>query len=130
MFMAQLKDVVKKRRKELRRTQREVAKDAGISSGYLGMIESGKVGIPSPGVMANLARVLDMPEEALLQAVGYLEGQDFTDDELQLVEGFLERILALPTESEQFAAYHALPARVRKLIRSLGALVLRAGDGG
>lgn len=131
MFMATLKDVVRDRRKSIKRTQRQIAQEAGISAGYLGMIESGKVGIPSPGVMAGLARALGIPEEELLQSVGYLEGQaeqssEERDVELAVVEEVLERIIALPSEAEQLSAFQALPPRTRRLIRSLGALVLRA----
>lgn len=132
MYMATLKDLVAARRRALKLTQRMVAGSAGISAGYLGMIESGKVGIPSPGVMAALAKALRLPEEELLQSVGYLESMAVDADdpqslELMVVEDVLERIIAMPTEADQLAAFQELPLRVRQQIRALGALVLR-GD--
>lgn len=108
MFMATLGDVIAKRRRAIKRTQRAVAKDAGISAGYLGMIESGKVGIPSPGVMANLARVLGIGEDSLLQSVGYLqtEGGEQTSAESDLL-----RIAGMPTKEDRLAALVRLPRR-------------------
>jgi transcriptional regulator with XRE-family HTH domain len=122
MFMTTLGDVIAKRRHEVKRTQRDVAKEAGISAGYLGMIESGKVGIPSPGVMANLARVLGIPEDSLLQSVGYLQSEVDSDDYATVAQSHLMKIASLPTKEDRLSALVMLPRK------DLQALVLLMQD--
>lgn len=109
MFMASLADVVAERRRAMKRTQRQVAKEVGISAGYLGMIEAGKVGIPSPDVMASLARVLGMPENELLQSVGYMRVDAVGGVDVGPPESTLLRLAALPTKQARLVALADLP---------------------
>lgn len=69
---ASLAELVARRRAELGLTMRGLAARVGVSSAYIAHIEHGRVDAPSPPVLAGLARELQISEELLLQAIGYL----------------------------------------------------------
>ncbi len=75
---SEIGNIVRQRREELRLTVRELAERVGISAGYLTQIETGKVGIPSPDVMARLAKALHVAEIELVRAVGFLREEHET----------------------------------------------------
>jgi transcriptional regulator with XRE-family HTH domain len=52
--------------------QTDVAKAAGITQGYISMLEHGKRRLPSRDVVVSLARALLASEEDLLRVAGYL----------------------------------------------------------
>jgi transcriptional regulator with XRE-family HTH domain len=73
----ELGSAVETKRRDLRRSAREVADAAGISAVYLRVIETGlnpktgRASRPSPEVVVRLARALGMPPDALLALAGY-----------------------------------------------------------
>ncbi len=69
----QLATLVAQRRAEFGLTMRDLAAKVGVSSAYIAHLEHGRIDTPSPPVLAGLARELQVSEEALLHAIGYLQ---------------------------------------------------------
>lgn len=72
---------IKKIRKEKKLTLQEMELLSGVSNAYLSQIETGKRSIPSPEIMAKLFRPLGVTYEELMDAGGYLEPMEYTDNE-------------------------------------------------
>lgn len=62
---------IKKRRVALKKTGRQLARESGVSSGYLSQIEAGRY-IPKPEVLKKLAKPLHIDYDQLLLAAGVL----------------------------------------------------------
>lgn len=75
VVVATLGEIVKERREALKLTTRQLGDEVGASGAYISQIENGKVKLPGPAILAGLARVLRIGEDALLQTVGYLQDQ-------------------------------------------------------
>lgn len=87
------------KRKQLRMTQAEVEKQAGLSPKYLSNIEHGR-SIPSIDVLMQIADVLHMtPNELLLGAVSAENG----DTEMEQETVLLENIRKLPSNKQAMA---------------------------
>lgn len=130
-----LGEIVKAGRKALGLNQRQFGTLVGVSHTYIYQIEAGKTNIPSPGVIAALAKALGAPEVQLLQSVGYFssagpDGIPESVDDILVLEKVLERIMELPTPAAQRAAFRALPSRTQQLLRSVGAIVLLGDSDG
>lgn len=69
----ELAELVARRRAEFGYTMRDLASRVGVSSAYIAHLEHGRIDTPSPPVLAGLARALQVSEEALLHAIGYLQ---------------------------------------------------------
>src|SRR5919202_115727 len=86
-------------RRRRRRSQMDLALDAGISTRHLSFVETGR-SRPSAGLVLRLAEQLDVPlreRNALLLAAGYAPvygERDFDDPELEPVRRAIERVLA------------------------------------
>lgn len=61
-----IKEVLKTRRKEKGWTQKYLAKQAGVSQQYIGLIEKGKIS-PNLSIIEKLAEVLDCELRLLLK---------------------------------------------------------------
>ena len=70
--MSELGRRVRQLRTSLHLTQEEVAKQVGVVTSYIAMIESGRTKNPSPEVLRALAKALEAPPEDLVIAAGYL----------------------------------------------------------
>jgi HTH-type transcriptional regulator, competence development regulator len=55
---------------------RQLEELTGISNAYLSQLETGKAEKPAPAVLYKLAKVFNVPYEALLEAAGYLTPSD------------------------------------------------------
>ncbi len=80
--METLGSIIKRRRLAMGLTQRELAELVGISHTYIYQLEKGRNDIPSPDVMARLAKTIDISEVRLLRAVGYLQNAPDADGEI------------------------------------------------
>lgn len=77
-----------------------MASAASISATYVRKLEQGAVNDPSPRVLRQLARALDVPYRVLMDAAGYLDDlgpdpQDFvppdrTDEDRRAVLAFID----------------------------------------
>lgn len=68
-----LGDFLKRARKGKRLSQEDVANTTGLARTYVTRLEHNEFKSPSAKVLINLAKVLDVPHDALFQAAGYLE---------------------------------------------------------
>jgi transcriptional regulator with XRE-family HTH domain len=93
-------------------TQRELAKAMGVSAGYIGQIETGKVGLPREEQIDNLERLLGTSRTDILRAAGIL---DVPRD----VEAELRRINEIADLKERVRALKALPPHILGPMRSL-----------
>lgn len=64
---------IKKIREEKELTIRQLELYSGISNSYLSLMENGKRGVPSAGIIKKLAVGLKTPYEDLLSKAGYLD---------------------------------------------------------
>ena len=85
-------------RRRRRRSQMDLALDAGISTRHLSFVETGR-SRPSAGLILRLAEQLDVPlreRNSLLLAAGYAPvygERDFDDPELEPVRRAIQRVL-------------------------------------
>lgn len=70
-----LGDLVKQRRLALKMTQRQLGKQVGLTHQQIGNIEDGSTKLPGPESLQKLASALQIAEERLLQAVGFLQNR-------------------------------------------------------
>lgn len=80
----QLKEVgamFRARREEMRLSQSEVERRAGVSQTHISMLERGHHGQPEPGALYRLAAALDLPLELIMSKAGYeiIESTDEAD---------------------------------------------------
>lgn len=74
-FMTTIGEVIKERREALRMTQRQLGSLVGVTHQHIGAIERGHVSMPGPELMGKLADALQVAEENLLHAAGYLQNR-------------------------------------------------------
>lgn len=70
-----------KTRKERGLSLKKVEKLAGVSNAYLSQLERGRRNPPHPDILKKLAKVYEVPLNALLDAAGYLEQEAKTTHE-------------------------------------------------
>lgn len=89
------------RRQSLGLTQRQVADRLGWSQERISMLENTRYGLPSLPALARLARALEVPLSALIDAVGFtgaletIESQIATPQAAEVLLYTLERLLAI-----------------------------------
>lgn len=69
-------DLIKKRRKIMNLTQRQLSYFTNVSNTEISRIESGERKHPSPDILKKLAEPLGVAYEELLEATGYLSLQE------------------------------------------------------
>lgn len=104
-----LADLVRRARSQAGLTQEELAEAINRSTGYIGILETGKVDRPKAETLRSLASALGVPLNDLVATTGQI---DVADDEN--LADVLQRITALPSHQERLAAYDALPETVRQ----------------
>ncbi len=109
--MHSLADFVRRARDARGLTQEELAEAIGKSYGYVGQLETGKIGRPKAATLRSLAAALRVPLEDLVVATGQLEESREEDAAITL-----QRIAALPTPQERVAAWRELPEPLRAAI--------------
>lgn len=90
------------KRRELKKSRRQVAGEAGINHSYLGDIEKGTT-VPSPDILRKLARPLHTPYRVLMVKAGYWN-EALSEDEL-ITEALgidLDKWEALPEETQEY----------------------------
>lgn len=102
-------------------TQAQVDEAIGMSVGYTGMVESGRITRPRPDTLRKLEAVLGIPRQDMLVATGEL---DTPSDDMTVV---LQRIAALPDREQRLEAWGALPESLRTAILVLLQDVVTAG---
>lgn len=73
VFDMSLGDFMKEKRKQKNWSQRDLASASGISNAEISRLEAGKRKEPSPSVLREIAKSLDVPIEELLQEAGIIE---------------------------------------------------------
>jgi transcriptional regulator with XRE-family HTH domain len=87
-----LGEYVRQRREEAGLSQRQLAQEAGVSFSNISRLESGFHTTPSPGLLKNIADVLDIDLAGLLAYLGIeISGSGSLND-------YLRRDYALPDE--------------------------------
>lgn len=119
--MKTLSDVVRDARTARRMTQEDLAEAIGLSYGYVGQLETGKVARPRATTLRKLAAALQVPLDDLVVATGQLDAYR-VDAEAQIV-----RIAALPTVQERLNAWRGLSPELRGAILKLSQDLLRLG---
>ena len=74
-----LSDFIRRRRKELKMTQKQLAKEVGRNPGWICMLESG-LRMPGAVTMPILAAALEVPEGMLSVMSGHSPVTDFKED--------------------------------------------------
>jgi len=74
-----LSDFIRRRRKELNMTQKQLAKEVGQNPGWICMLESG-LRMPGAVTMPILSAALEVPEAMLSIMSGHSPVTDFKDD--------------------------------------------------
>jgi transcriptional regulator with XRE-family HTH domain len=95
-------------------TQEELADRLGMTPGYVGILETGKVGRPRVQTLRKLAAALDVPLQDLVATTGQIDAPPSDD-----IAILLHRIAGLRTPDDRRAAFRQLPESVRKSIRIL-----------
>ena len=88
----ELANLIKDRRMQLRMSQNELAAKAIISQGYVGWIEKGER-VPSREVARRLSSALELPEDEIFRAAGYIPRGDqiyLDDEEIEVVRLYRE----------------------------------------
>lgn len=116
-----LAQLVKQTREARNLTQAQVDEAVGMSIGYTGMVESGRITRPRPDTLRKLEHVLGIPREDMLVATGEL---DTPSEDAAVV---LQRIAALPDRDHRLEAWAMLPEAVRSAVIVLMQDVLLAG---
>lgn len=88
--------MVRRLRKRIGMSIRELAEQAGISNAYLSQIERGERNPPSPEQLRKLAPHLQVTVGELMEAAGYLEPQDQAPSKDLLLERAYEHVLTDP----------------------------------
>ncbi|MGO4548060.1 helix-turn-helix domain-containing protein [Paenibacillus sp. 2TAB23] len=85
MDLVEFGEYLKSIRKKKELTLKDVSNEAEISHAYLSQIENGKkANYPSSEVLIKLSRVLGIYYAELLQAAGYIEGEEILGDDKYL----------------------------------------------
>lgn len=116
-----LSQLVKQTREARGLTQAQVDESIGMSIGYTGMVESGRITRPRPDTLRKLEGVLGIPREDMLVATGEL---DTPSEDATVV---LQRIATLPDRDQRLEAWALLPETLRSAIMVLMQDVLLAG---
>lgn len=116
-----LAQLVRQAREARGLTQAQVDEAVGMSVGYTGMVESGRITRPRPDTLRKLESVLGIPREDMLVATGEL---DTPSEDATVV---LQRIAALPDREQRLDAWAMLPETLRSAVIVLMQDVLLAG---
>jgi transcriptional regulator with XRE-family HTH domain len=104
-----LADLVRRARAQAGLTQEELAEAINRSTGYIGILETGKVDRPKSETLRNLAAALGVPLNDLVATTGQIDAA-----EEENLADVLQRITSLPSHQERLAAYDRLPDSVRQ----------------
>lgn len=113
--------LVKQAREARGLTQVQVDEAIGMSTGYTGMVESGRITRPRPETLRRLEIVLGIPREDMLVATGEL---DTPSEDTTII---LQRIAALPDRRQRLEAWSRLPESLRSAVLVLMQDMLLAG---
>jgi transcriptional regulator with XRE-family HTH domain len=116
-----LAQLVKQAREARGLTQAQVDEAVGMSVGYTGMVESGRITRPRPETLRKLEQVLGIAREDTLVATGELATPS---DEASVV---LQRIAALPDREQRLEAWALLPDSLRAAVVVLMQDMMLAG---
>lgn len=109
--MKKLSDVVRDARRALGMTQSELETAIDKRYGYVGMLETDKIGRPKPDTLRRLSAALKVPLEDLVRATNQLDAAPQED-----AAAAIQRIAALPLRSQRLAAWSELPPPMRAAI--------------
>ncbi|MBS4201857.1 helix-turn-helix transcriptional regulator [Bacillus sp. FJAT-49732] len=73
MKVEEFGEYIKKFRKQRNLTIRQLELYSGVSNSYLSQLENGKRGIPSAEILKKLSGPLDVPQNELMIAAGYID---------------------------------------------------------
>jgi transcriptional regulator with XRE-family HTH domain len=105
-----LAQLVKQAREARGLTQAQVDEAIGMSTGYTGMVESGRITRPRQETLRKLDAVLGIPREDMLVATGEL---DTPSEDTTII---LQRIAALPDRRQRLEAWSRLPESLRSAV--------------
>jgi transcriptional regulator with XRE-family HTH domain len=113
--------LVKQAREARSLTQAQVDEAIGMSTGYTGMVESGRITRPRQETLRKLEVVLGIPREDMLVATGEL---DTPSEDTTII---LQRIAAIPDRQQRLDAWARLPESLRSAVLVLMQDMLLAG---
>ncbi|HEY0735667.1 MAG TPA: helix-turn-helix transcriptional regulator [Herpetosiphonaceae bacterium] len=113
--------LVKQAREARGLTQAQVDEAIGMSTGYTGMVESGRITRPRQETLRKLELVLGIPREDMLVATGELDTP--SEDTTILIQ----RIAAIPDRRQRLEAWSRLPESLRSAVLVLVQDMLLAG---
>lgn len=116
-----LAQLVKQAREARGLTQAQVDEAIGMSMGYTGMVESGRITRPRQETLRKLEVVLGIPREVMLVATGEL---DTPSEDTTIM---LQRIAALPDRQQRLEAWSRLPESLRSAVLVLMQDMMLAG---
>jgi transcriptional regulator with XRE-family HTH domain len=119
--MKSLAQLVKQAREARGLTQAQVDELIGMSTGYTGMVESGRITRPRQETLRKLEMALGIAREDMLVATGEL---DAPSEDMTIV---LQRIAALPDRRQRLEAWGKLPESLRSAVLVLMQDMLLAG---
>jgi transcriptional regulator with XRE-family HTH domain len=108
--MNKLAELVRNARRRVGLTQEELAEAIDKSFGYVGQLETGKIGRPKPDTLRALSEALHVPLEALAIATDQLDDDNGEAD----LGVLLERLAAIPDVDARLQAWQMLPTPVRR----------------
>lgn len=119
--MRSLSQLVKQAREARSMTQAQVDDLVGMSIGYTGMVESGRITRPRQETLRKLEQVLGIPREDMLVATGEL---DAPSEDASVV---LQRIAAMPDREQRLEAWAQLGDALRSAVVILMQDILLVG---
>jgi transcriptional regulator with XRE-family HTH domain len=119
--MKSLAQLVKQAREARGLTQAQVDEAIGMSTGYTGMVESGRIARPRQETLHKLGYVLGIAREDMLVVTGEL---DTPSEDITIV---LQQIAALPDRRQRLEAWSKLPESLRAAVLVLMQDMLLAG---
>lgn len=109
--MKKLSEVVRDARHALDMTQNELEDAIGKKYGYIGTVETDKIGRPKPATLRRLSEALKIPLDELVRSTGQLDAVPKED-----AAAAIQRIAALPVREDRLAAWKQLPAPMRAAV--------------
>lgn len=101
-------------------SQADLATHMGVSRGYIGQLETGKIGLPRQQQREQLERLLGISQEQMLRAAGQLSPTESID-----IMAELRRIRAMANPDDRVRALKALPPEVVQSIEDLAVDAVR-----
>lgn len=107
-IMKRLSEVVRDARHALGMTQNELEDAIDKKFGYIGMLETDKIGRPKSATLRRLSVALKVPLDELVRSTGQLDAVPKED-----AAAAIQRIASLPSRVERLDAWSQLPAPTR-----------------